>query len=540
MFNIVRGARAGFAILMTNSFRAGLLAAVCTLGLAGAAAPAGAETLAEAVALAYQTNPTLRAQRARLRAVDENVVQAQTGYAPRVSASGNATYTENLNDLGRESRFQNRPNNSSGSGQLAVDQSIYSGGRNAAAVAGARAEVLSGREQLRTVETNVLLSVIQAYADIRRDSEALRIRTENVRVLRQQVEESRVRFEVGEITRTDVAQSEARLALSEASLASTQATLANSRARYASVVGQNPGELAPEPPLPALPTTVDQAYVVAESENPQIRAADFATQTARTRVRAARAEFSPSVNLTGRYNTSNPLERFEFENFNQSASVGLGATIPLFTGGLNASRVRQALENENTARFQVDEARRTVLNDVAQAWNGVLAARAGLISNQEQVRAASVAFEGVQAEFQVGLRTTLDVLNAQQELRNAELLLINSRRDAYVAEASVLASMGRLQAQNLIEDVPIYDPTYTVQRRGLRDGALPYEGVLERLDNRAGLNLERPNRTTTPVVEAPLDITTEWRPQSAPVVVPTPPPPPVTSMPATVPSVAPR
>jgi outer membrane protein len=147
-------------------------------GLAGAAAPAGAETLAEAVALAYQTNPTLRAQRARLRAVDENVVQAQTGYAPRVSASGNATYTENLNDLGRESRFQNRPNNSSGPGSSRWTSRSTAAGRNAAAVAGARAEVLSGREQLRTVETNVLLSVIQAYADIRRDSEALRIRRE--------------------------------------------------------------------------------------------------------------------------------------------------------------------------------------------------------------------------------------------------------------------------------------------------------------------------------------------------------------------------
>jgi outer membrane protein len=347
------------------------------------------------------------------------------------------------------------------------------------------------------------------------------------------LEESRVRFEVGEITRTDVAQSEARLALSEANLASSRATLANSRARYASVVGQNPGELAPEPPLPGLPATVEEAYQIAELENPEIRRADFVEQSARARVRAARAEFGPNLNLTGRYTTANPLERFEIDNFQHTAAVGLNASLPLFTGGLNASRVRQALESENAARFQVDEARRTVLNDVAQSWNGLVAARAAVQSNQEQVRAATVAFEGVTAEFQVGLRTTLDVLNAQQELRNAELLLVNGRRDAYVAEAAVLAAMGRLQAQNLVGGVPIYDPSYTVQRRGL-----PYEPFLQRLDERGDLSVESRARTVPPVVEAPVGMDAQWLPQSAPVVIPKAPPPPVTPMPATVPAAA--
>jgi outer membrane protein len=490
---------------MTNSFRAGLLAATCSLGLSGAALPAGAETLAEAVALAYQTNPTLRAQRAQLRAIDETVVQARAGYAPTASAGVSAQYDEDFQ--AEDVRRGTRGGGTSGSAALSVNQSIYTGGRVAAAISGARADVLASREQLRSVETNVLLNVVQAYADIRRDEEALRIRTDEVALLRRQLEEAGARFEVGEITRTDVAQSQARLALSQANLATSQAALANSRARYAAVVGQNPGQLAPEPPLPQLPPTVEQAYAVAELENAQIRTADFASQAARARIRAARAEFAPSVDLGGTLASGGVLEGLNVSEFDESARVRLGANVPLFTGGLNASRVRQALEQENRARFQIDEARRTVLNNVAIAWNGVTAARAGLLSNQEQVRAATVAFEGVTAEQQVGLRTTLDVLNAQQELRNAELLLVNARRDAYVAEAQVLAAMGRLQVQNLIAGVPIYDPSYTVQRRGLRDGELPYEGFIERLDNRGAFSLERPARTTVPTVEAPVEPT---------------------------------
>lgn len=526
---------------MSRNYRAALLAAACATALAG---PAGAETLAEAVALAYQTNPTLRAQRSQLRALDETVVQAQTGYAPQASAGVTASI-ENGFDRTRRGNILNPGRGSTDAlgAQLNVAQPLYTGGRVAASISGARADVLSGREQLRSVETNVLLSVIQAYADIRRDEEALRIRTENVSVLRRQLEEAGARFEVGEITRTDVALSEQRLALSESNLALAQATLANSRARYASVVGQNPGELAPEPPLPALPATVDEAYAIAEAESPRIRSADFAQLGARARTRAARAEFSPSLRLQGSAQASQSPIGLDVlgsgrDTINDQFTLQLGGTIPIFTGGLNASRVRQSLERENTTRFQIDEARRTVLNDVARFWNGLVAARASVRANEEQVRAARVAFEGVRAEVEVGLRTTLDVLNAQQELRDAELLRATARRDAYVAEASVLAAMGRLEAANLIGGVPIYDPTYTVQRRGLREGAVPYESLVERLDRVGVPSLERPNRTVPPTVEAPVDDTAEWRPQSEPQVIPRTPPPPVTPQPSSPPSVA--
>lgn len=513
---------------MTKSYRAALTAASCVALLAGGAAPAGAETLAEAIALAYQTNPTLRAQRAQQRALDETVIQARAAYAPTLDASAVTNFTQSLD---------NGVDSNSASAALRAQQNIYSGGRIASSVQTARADVVSGREQLREIEANVLLSVVQAYVDIRRDEEALRIRTDNVVVLQRQLEEAGARFEVGEITRTDVEQSRARLALSQANLAVAQATLANSRARYSAVVGQNPGQLAPEPALPPLPASVDEAYAIAEAENPTIRRADAAETAARARVRAARSEFAPTVGLSASLSGAQAPVGIRFDDFvDRSASVDLNASIPLFTGGLNASRVRQALESENSARFQIDAARRSVLNDVAVAWNGVLAARASFIANQEQVRATTVAFEGVQAEFQVGLRTTLDVLNAQQELRNAELLLVNARRDTYVAEASVLSAMGRLEAPNLIGDVPLYDPTYVVQRRGLRDGQLPYEGLLERLDERGVSPLERPNRIVPPVVEAPFTPGGVWRPRSAPVVVPKAPPPSVSLQPAVVPA----
>lgn len=502
---------------MWTKLRTAWIAGASGLALGGSVQ---AETLAEAVALAYQTNPTLRAQRAQQRAVDETVIQARAGFSPQASAGANASFSDGFD----------RPSVDAIGLQLQIAQPLYTGGRTSAAIAGARADVLSGREQLRTVEANVLLNVVAAYVDVRRDEEGLRIRQENVAVLRRQLEEARARFEVGEITRTDVAQAEARLALSEANLAVSGATLANSRANYASVVGQNPGELAPEPPLPPLPATVEQAFAIAEAENPSIRTADFGELAARARTRSARAEYAPSVRLSGGLSArQSPIDVDRVfgvvDNIDDEVSISLDASVPLFTGGLNASRVRQALESENTARFQIEEARRTVLNNVAQAWNQLIGARASFVSNEEQVRAARVAFEGLQAEAQVGLRTTLDVLNGQQELRNAELLLVGSRRDAYVAAASVLAAMGRLEAENLIAGVPIYDPAVTVRRDGLWDGALPYEGVLERIDKVGAPDLERPRPPRgdqRPRPEAPLDPTVEWRPKSAPRVGPPP------------------
>jgi outer membrane protein len=265
---------------MSRSLRGHLLAAVFGAGLLGAAAaPAWSETLADAVALAYETNPTLQAQRATQRALDETYVQARSGWRPTLNLQAVATYDQTRVPRAA-SNFLTPPGireTNTGSLALTFTQPLWTGGRVAAAVSAAQADVLQGRENLRRLEGQVLQAVIQAYEDVRRDQEALGIRQEDMGVLQKQLEESRARFDVGEITRTDVAQSEARLAAAQALLQSSQAQLAVSRANYAALVGQNPGDLAPEPSLAyLLPGNVDDAFDVAEKFNPQLRAQLFA------------------------------------------------------------------------------------------------------------------------------------------------------------------------------------------------------------------------------------------------------------------------
>ena len=476
---------------MKLKFGPAALAGASALALLAGAGPVSAETLADALALAYQTNPTLQQQRAQLRALDENVVQARAGYRP----SADLGASTGVRNTGVNGNF----NTTDSLGFSAnVLQSLYTGGRVTAGVRAAEADILSGREQLRTVENDLFQTVIQAYVDVRRDEEALTIRQNNVTVLRRQLDETRARFEVGEITRTDVAQSEARLAAAEALLAQSQAQLATSRATYAAVVGQAPGTLAPEPTLASIPASIQQAFDVAEGNNPALRSAAFAEQAAAARVAAARAETRPSVQLRGSSAYSRELTNTDLSQYGTDVGATVGLSYPLFTGGLTTSRIRQARERNNAARIQIEAQRRNVLQRVSQAWNQMQASRAALVSNQEQVRAATVAFEGVQAEQQVGLRTTLDVLNAQQELRNAELALIQSRRDAYVAGAAVLNAMGVLEANNLTPEVVRYDPAASFERIR-RTGSVPWEPLIESLDRIGAPEIEEPR----PVLTAP-------------------------------------
>lgn len=430
-----------------------------------------AETLADAIALAYETNPTLQAQRATLRATDEGYVQARSGFRPSASLSADGSFQDRA---GVES--------DSGSLSLSASQPLFTGGRAGSAVAAAENEVLAGRQALRRVEATVLQSVIQAYVDVRRDEQLLAVRQENVRVLETQVEQSEVRFEVGEITRTDVAQSQASLAAARSQLAAAQSQLAISRSTYAAVVGQNPGTLEAEPDLPLAAATVEAAFDEAERNNPTLLAAQYAEQASRARVAAARAERLPSVGLRATLGYSGQLSPFDPNDYSRNVTASATFSQPLFAGGAIASRVRQAVERNNADRINVEAARRTLLQTLAQAWNQLLAARASIASNEEGVRAATIAFEGVQEEQRVGLRTTLEVLTAQQNLLNARLALINARRDGYVAEAAVLNAMGLLEARTLIPDGPVYDPEASF-RRVRASGFVPWEPVVQGLDS---------------------------------------------------------
>lgn len=476
---------------MRKSRRAGLLASVCSAGALAAflvaSAPASAETLADAIALAYQTNPTLQAQRAQLRATDENYVQARAGLRPTAKVTADYNY-QNSESLVQNDPVTGKqvvgPEARSTDATLSITQTLYSGGALGAGIRAAEADVLSGREQLRQVESTVLQNVVSAYVSVRRDQQALGISQENVNVLKRQLEESKARFEVGEITRTDVAQSEARLAAAQASLSSAQAQLAISRSTYAAVVGQNPGDLAAEPDLGhVLPATVEQAFETAEKRNPSILSADYAEQAAAARVAAAKAQTRPTVSVRGGfgYAGADSFGRSEWADQRNITGV-VTASVPLFTGGLYSSQIRQAAERDNAARIGLEGAKRQTVQQVSQAWNQLLAARANLISNEQQVKATEIAYEGTRQENQVGLRTTLDVLNAEQELRNAQLALVNARHDAYVAAAAVLSAMGSLEARYLAADAPLYDPAKSFNKVQ-RSGAVPWEGAVQALDS---------------------------------------------------------
>lgn len=470
---------------MSKSLRGRLLAAIFSVGAAGAiAAPAAAETLADAIAMAYESNPTLQAQRATQRALDETYVQARSGWRPTLSLTGQAIYTETRTPrealrLGQRTIDEG---NSAAAG-LSFSQPIWTGGRVAAAVSAAQSDIMQGRENLRRIESQVIGQVVQAYADVRRDQEALRIRQENVAVLQRQLEESNARFEVGEITRTDVAQSQARLAAAQSQLQVAEAQLGNSRSNYAAAVGRNPGTLEPEPSLAfLLPPTVDEAFTGAESYNPQLRAQQFAEQASRARVAGARAERMPTVSVNSGVTFGGPAEPFERDLYSREFTARATVTVPLFNGGLTTSRIRQSIERNNADRINIETQRRTVLQQVTQSWNQLIAARANIGSTAEQVRAARIAAEGTRQEQQVGLRTTLDVLNAEQELRNAELSQVSARRDEYVAAASVLSAMGRLEARNLIPTEPQYDAKANFRKLRITWGWVPWEEPISIID----------------------------------------------------------
>lgn len=493
---------------MFNRSRSLASVALIAIALGSGAAPAWAETLQDAIALAYQTNPTILAQRANQRALDESVVQARAGLRPNVDLSGSAGYTRSdsprVTTTSSATTFPidtdgdgipdatgtipasttttgGSSDSESGGVSVGLSQNLYTGGRTSLAISAAEANILGGRENLREIEQQVMTLVIQAYADVIRDVEILRVRQDNLGVLQRQLDESSARFEVGEITRTDVAQAEARLAQSEADLASAQAQLSTSRAAYAAVVGQAPGDLAPMPTLPGVPTDFDAALDRALENNPGVLAASYSLRAAEARVAAARAEYLPSARLSASYGGStNDLSNFDLADrtsFQATASI----SVPLFTGGLNRSRVAQALEQANAAQIGVEGERRGVLQTVSSSFAQVVSARSTLQAGEQAVRAASVAAEGVRQEAQVGLRTTLDVLNQELELRSAQVTLASARRNEYVAQAQLLAAMGILDGPTLSPSVEAYDPSANYDRVRNR-GALPWDGVIEAID----------------------------------------------------------
>jgi outer membrane protein len=439
-----------------------------------------AETLADAIALAYQSNPTLQSARAQLRALDESYVQAQAGYRPTAEVQVEPSYSkaQSVNVLGQKiDPF----NGLSGAAVVTLNQPIYTGGKVASAVRAASNDIAAGREQLRALEAQVLQTVIQAYEDVRLDEKLLSIHEAEVAALQGHLDDARAKFKAGEITRTDVEQSESSVLAARANLSLAQGQLQISRSNYVASVGQNPGALAQEPPLPGLPANVDEAFALAESHNANLMRAEIAERASAARISEARAGYRPSVSLNASYGYTGVLTPWVPGQFDRQAQVGFLVTQPLLTGGITASNIRQAIEANNSDRINIETARRGVVQAVSQAWSQVLSDRASAKSEELALTQARLYFADTLEEYKVGQRATLDVLIGEQTLTSSEIALAQARHDAYLAETALLSAVGRLEADNLVASQPVYDPVAAF-RTVSHAGALPWEPVFRQID----------------------------------------------------------
>ena len=425
-----------------------LLGAACAAISMPLASTAHGETLAEALALAYHNAPVLRAERAALDATNEGYVQARAGYLPSVSAS--ASIGRSRSDDG-SSVDELDPKTAS----LTATQPLFRGGQTRAGVDVAKAQIDAGRANLRSVEQTVFLNVVSAYMDVIRDQKALAIRRSNIEALRKQLDAADIRFKVGEITKTDVAQAQARLSAARAAASGAEAALASSRARYKELVGQAPGTLEVPANRADIPSDMDAALQQAWANTPQVEAADAGVAIARKSVVIARAQGLPRLSLQA--SASRAEDSIAAGSERDSTAITAVASMPLYAGGSISSGVRAALANENRARIQLDQTRRSVESQLVASWTGLEAARMSLEASQAQEQAAAFAYDGVQQEAEVGLRTTLDVLDAQQEYLSAQLAVVSAERDVLVSQHTVLAATGQLSATTLGLDPAVYD-----------------------------------------------------------------------------------
>lgn len=442
------------------------VAAITALGLTLGGTPASAETLREALTRAYNSNPTLTGDRARQRAEDENVVIQRARSLP--SANAQANYTENVvlppNAITAPER------SISLQGQIEVP--IYQGGSVRNGLRAADRRVDAGRSVLRGTESSVFSSVVAAYMDVIRDEAIVQLNQANVGVLDVNLQATNDRFEVGDLTRTDVAQSEARLAIARSQLQSAESRLIASRERYIQVVGTPPGTLEAPPPLPNLPASPDSAVETALADNPDLLAAQQRREAARYDVGVANATRLPRLSAVTNGQYQNYLGTFgtnvpgvSIAQTQKSATLGLQATIPIYQGGGPSAQVRQAQAREGQAIEGQIEIERSVISQARSAYASWKAANEVITSSQTAVSANRLSLEGVRAENGVGTRTILDILNAEQELLNSQVQLVTARRDAYVAGFTLLAAMGQAEARDLgLDGGPLYDPVTNYKR----------------------------------------------------------------------------
>ena len=415
----------------------------------GSAPVANAEDMFQAMAAAYETNPDLASARADLRVQDERVANALSGYRPSVSGSASAGVSW-VDQDGVDS------NTEPVTIAVSVDQPLYTGGRVGASVSQAENNVLAARAALASTEQSVLQNVGSAYMDVLQLRAVLALNQNNEDVLRRQLEATLDRFEVGEITRTDVSQAETRLARAQADRIAAQGNVDAAVSVYERIVGETPGDLQPAPAF-NVATSLEEALSLALQRNPTLLQAQSTLRAASAAVRGADAALRPSLNLTGSAQQAwDPSSSVDDQT---SFSATLQLSVPLYQAGSASSTARQRRQSLEGARRDLESARRQVADQVIQAWIALTAARAEIVARQTQVDTAEVALEGVQQEATVGSRTVLDILDAEQEALNARVNLVSAERDSVVAELGLLSAVGELTAASLDLPVPLYDAT---------------------------------------------------------------------------------
>ncbi|MEN8721731.1 MAG: TolC family outer membrane protein [Alphaproteobacteria bacterium] len=470
---------------MTKRNKTHHLIAAMLLGLSGLVASApvlaqdnNAVTLNQALEMAYGKNPTLAAERANLSSIDESLTEAYGNALPSIDLQASITHNENITNGsslstlfggGGAQQVRSEDSDVPKSYSATLSQPLFTGGRTINAIRQVKALVGVGAAELAKTEQDVLLDTVSAYMEVLTNRQVVSLNEANVNVLRRQLEAAQDRFEVGEITRTDVSQAEARLAGVETSLISARADLNASEAALTKLTGLRSASLVVPNDLPSVPPSMDEAIGLAMTNNPGILQAKSALSAADAAKDVAVGEYMPIVSLQAQYKRTEDGSSFQQDS--SDASISAIASWPIFNGGTVLSRNRQASYDAMRAHHQLVEARAGVEEGVTNAWNNLMATRSAIRSSQSQVSANEVALDGVQQEAEVGVRTTLDVLNAQQELLDSQVTLARAVQNEAVAAYQLLAATGLLNARGLGLNVAIIDPAAA---DGVVDRAVDY------------------------------------------------------------------
>jgi outer membrane protein len=436
-------------------------AAVLLMACAGPA-PALADTIEAALVRAYQSNPQLNAQRASVRSTDENVPQALSGYRPTVNltATGGYQYQDLQVSPGTQAAHGTTVPRSVG---LNVTQTLFNGNRTANRTRAAESQVSGAREGLRVLDQNVLFAAASIYMDYLRDAAIVEVQRSNTRVLEQTLKQTQDRFNVGEVTRTDVAQSEAQLAAGRTQQLTAESNLTTTRSNFRRIIGSEPVNLAPGSPVDRyLPSTLPQAVELALVENPSVTAAMFGVDVNFLQVKIAEGALLPTLTVQASVQQAAEQSLQAYRSFGASAVAQL--SVPIYQGGGEYALIRQSKENVAQQRLTLETTRDQTRADVVTAWGQLVAGKAQVSSAQAQVTASEIALNGVREEAKAGQRTTLDVLNAQQALVNARVALVTAQHDRVVASYNVLQRIGRLSPQVLKLPTSTYDPSVHYQQ----------------------------------------------------------------------------